>query len=251
MYKIEDIVNKIHCADCLGFMKEMPDKSVDLVLTSPPYNCGVKYDSYNDNIEWSEYYKWCDLWISELYRLMKDDGRLVLIHYLSLGRSSNRQAPLMKLNCIAEDRGFHHHAVAIWWDITLTTLTAWGSWMSASAPYISSPFEGVLIMYKERWKKDIKGKSTIMKEEFRESCSGVWKIPTERDRTHPAPFPMKMANRCINLLSYEEMTVLDPFLGSGTTVVACKQLGRKFIGIEINKKYCEMAERRLAQDYLF
>lgn len=235
----------LRLGDCLIEMKKMPDKSIDLVLTSPPYNCGIKYNKHNDSMDWNDYYSWCGLWIKEVHRVLKDDGRLSLIHYFSLGRSSNRQAPLMRLNIIAENIGMKHHAVAVWWDITLTKLTAWGSWLSASAPYISSPFEGVLIMYKERWKKDVKGKSTITKEEFRESCSGVWKIPTERDRTHPAPFPIKMANRCINLLSYEGMSILDPFMGSGTTGVACKELGRNFIGIEISPEYFKIAENRI------
>lgn len=237
----------LRLGDCLEVMKTLPDNSVDLVVTSPPYNCGIEYDNYNDNISWQEYYLWCNAWIKEIYRILKDDGRFCLIHYLSLGNSDNRHAPLMRLNTISEDIGFKHHGLAIWWDITLTKRTAWGSWLSASAPYINSPFEGVLILYKNRWHKDNKGITEISKDEFMESCSGIWKIATEHDRRHPAPFPIKMASRCIRLLSYEGDTVLDPFMGSGTTVVAAKEYHRKAIGIEISPQYYEMAERRINQ----
>lgn len=237
---------KLICGDCLVEMKKIPDKSIDLVLTSPPYNCGIKYDSYNDNVEWSKYYGWCIFWLKEIYRLMKDDGRFALIHYLSLGQSSNRHAPLMNLNAVAENMGFKHHGLAIWWDITLTKRTAWGSWLSASAPYINSPFEGVLILYKERWKKDKQGKTQIDKNEFMESCSAIWKIAPEHDRTHPAPFPLKMASRCIRLLSYEGDTILDPFVGSGTTLVSAKENNRNAIGIEISPEYFKIAKKRIA-----
>jgi site-specific DNA-methyltransferase (adenine-specific) len=242
---IDHYVNKVICADSLQFMKKLPDKCVDLVVTSPPYNCGIKYINYNDNIEWLDYYKWCTLWLNEIFRVMKDDGRFALIHYLSLGQSGNRHAPLMKLNTICEDIGFKHHGLAIWWDITLTKRTAWGSWLSSSAPYVNSPFEGVLILYKERWKRDNKGKTIISKEEFMESCSGVWKIGTERDRTHPAPFPVKMADRCIKLLSYEDDIILDPFAGSFTTAISCINNKRNFICIEKELKYCSIGFKRI------
>lgn len=236
---------KLILGDCLEEMKKIPGKSIDLVLTSPPYNCGIEYENHDDNMPWDDYYKWCELWLKEIYRILKDDGRFCLIHYLSLGQSDKRHAPLMVLNTIAEQIGFKHHGLAIWWDITLTKRTAWGSWLSASAPYINSPFEGVLILYKNRWKKDRVGETDLNKKEFMESCSGIWNIATEHDRTHPAPFPLKMASRCIRLLSYEGDVVLDHFMGSGTTGVACFESNRDFIGIELSPKYFKMAQQRI------
>ena len=238
-------INQILQGDSVEILKKIPDNYVDLVVTSPPYNCGIKYDVHEDNMDWTEYYKWCDVWLHELFRTLKPDGRVCLIHYLSLGQSSNRHAPLMKLNCMAEDIGFKHHGVAIWWDITLTKQTAWGSWLSASAPYINSPFEGILVLYKDRWKKDRQGKTDIRKEEFMESCSGIWKIAPEHDRRHPAPFPKKLASRCIRLLSYEDDLVLDPFCGGGTACVVAKEANRKYIGIDISEKYCNMTKEKL------
>jgi DNA modification methylase len=89
-------------------------------------------------MEWDAYYTWCKEWLSEIYRVLKPDGRFCLNHYLSLGQSDNRHAPLMDLNYICtREIGFKHHGLACWDDITLTKRTAWGSWISASAPYIN------------------------------------------------------------------------------------------------------------------
>lgn len=131
-------LNKIYNMDCVEGMKRLPENSIDLCVTSPPYNCGINYDSYNDNREWNEYYEWCREWLKEVFRVLKPDGRFCLNHYLSLGQMDNRHAPLMDLNYICtKEIGFKHHGLAVWDDITLTKRTAWGSWISASAPYVN------------------------------------------------------------------------------------------------------------------
>src|SRR3990167_8130622 len=211
---IEDFINKIIQGDCLEVMKEIPDKSVDLVITSPPYNVGIEYDEWNDNLLWDDYYAWCEKWLKEILRILKDDGRFCLNHYLSLGQSGNRHAPLMKLNEMAEQIGFKHHGIAIWTDITLTKRTAWGSWLSASAPYLNSPYEGILVLYKNVWKKLFDGESTISKEMFMECASGVWNMPTDKEKLTKATFPQSLPARCINFFSYKGEVVFDPFLGS-------------------------------------
>ena len=243
-------INKIICGDCLEVMKNFPDKSIDLVITSPPYNCGIDYGKYKDNLEWKKYYQWCEEWLKEILRILKQDGRFCLNHYLSLGQSNNRHSPLMKLNEMAIEIGFKHHGIAIWTDITLTKRTAWGSWKSASAPYINSPYEGILVLYKDKWKKESQGKSTISDKDFMMACSGVWNMGTDKNRLTPATFPIRLPELCINLLSFENDLILDPFLGSGTTVIACKRLKRNFIGIEINPDYCKIAKQRLRQEIL-
>jgi len=238
--------NAIYCGDCLELFKSVDSKSIDLVVTSPPYNVGIEYDVHNDNMAWEDYYRWSEKWMREVYRVLKPDGRFCLNHYLSMGQSSNRHSPLMDLNYIGVNFvGFKHHGLAVWWDITITKRTAWGSWLSASAPYINSPLEGVLILYKDSWKLARRGDSTVTKEEFMEACSGIWKLQPERNREFPAPFPVSLPARCINMFTYRGDTVLDPFSGSGSTAVAAKQFERRYIGFEISDKYCKMARDRL------
>jgi len=248
----EDFLNQIICGDCIEVMEEMPDDVIDLVVTSPPYNIGIDYGKYyNDKKSWSKYFEWCRSWLELLYKKLKSTGRLCINHYLSCGKADNRHAPLMEINHIALDVGFKHHAVAIWMDRTLSKLTAWGSYCSPVAPYINSPFEGVLILYKEKWKREDKKASKIDKRLFEKACSGIWEIPTDRLRLTSATFPIELPKYCISLLSFEGDIVLDPFCGSGTTALAAKELGRNYIGIEINPHYCEIAKKRVAQEFLF
>lgn len=232
--------------DCLEVMRVMPEKSIDLCVTSPPYNLGIDYNGQDDYLDLDDYYGWCKDWMSEIFRLLKDNGRFALNHYLSCGTSKRRYAPLMTLNGIAEGIGFEHHGLAVWNDITLTKRTAWGSWLSASAPYVNNPYEGILILHKGEWNIG-KGESDIDKDEFMEATSGVWNLSTERNREHPAPFPESLPTRCIRLLSFVGGVVLDPFVGSGTTMIACHKTNRNGIGIEIDPDYFAIAERRIKE----
>ena len=106
-------LNKIYNEDCLITLSNIPDNFIDLTVTSPPYNVGIKYDVYNDEIEWKEYYDWTREWIKELFRTTKEDGRVCINHYLSCGQPNNRHAPLMKINEIATEIGFKHHGLAV------------------------------------------------------------------------------------------------------------------------------------------
>ena len=130
-------LDAIYCGDALELFKSIDTASVDLIVTSPKYNLGVKYDSCEDWMPWADYYDWCRLWIRQCFRVLKPDGRFCLNHYLSCGTANHRGAPLMNLNTICEEAGFHHHAFALWDESTQTKRTAWGSWLSASAPYIN------------------------------------------------------------------------------------------------------------------
>lgn len=244
-------INKIYNEDCRDGMKKLDENSVDLIITSPPYNIGIDYDSWDDGMDWDDYWRFMRDWIKECFRILKEDGRICINHYLSFGTSEHRVAPLMEINKIALEIGFKHHTVAIWMDRTLAKRTAWGSWLSASAPYINSPFEGILILYKRDWKKHNKGKSTIGKEDFIDLTRGIWNLNTETKGLTKANFPVDLPEKCIRLLSYEGDLVLDPFMGSGTTAEACLRLNRRYIGFELSKAYCEKMKCRTEQERLF
>ncbi len=241
----------LYCGDCREILKTLPSSSIDLILTSPPYNLGIEYDEWNDNLPYDEYLQLIESFLKESFRVLKKDGRIVINHYLSCGTSEFRFAPLMDINYIAtRNIGFKHHGIGIWMDRTISKATAWGSWLSPSAPYVNSPLEGFLILYKDQWKKEKKGKSSISKEDFILFTRGIWEIPPERNRDHPAPFPEKIAKLVIECLTYEGDVVLDPFAGSGTTLVVAEKLKRKWIGIEISKNYCKMIKNRILSNTL-
>ncbi len=251
----------LYCADCVKLLKKFPDDTIDLVITSPPYNLGIKYDTkFNvgemdgeeicDYMDWDDYYNWCSRWLKEIYRILKPDGRFCLNHYFSCGggRRKIRVSPLMDLNWIAtREIGFKHHGVAFWLDRTLKKRTAWGSWLNPRSLYINSPLEGILILYKEKWEKEREGVTTITKEDFMMGCSGLWEMQPENRKLNPAPFPEKLPELCVNLFSFKEDIVLDPFLGSGTTAVVCKKLERRWVGVEISENYCRIAKERIGQ----
>lgn len=236
----------LYNSDCLEMLKEVADNSIDLVVTSPPYNLKIEYDTWDDNMSWDDYYYWCRKWFNEVYRVLKPDGRFCLNHYFSCGSGANKHYPLMKFNSICvEELGFKHHSLAIWSDTSINKLTAWGSWLSASAPFVSEPYEGILILYKETWKKMTSGESTISKEDFMMGCSGVWKIGTDGDSLTIATYPVRLPKLCIDLFTYKGDTVLDPFSGSGSTAVATIYTDRKFIGSEISEKYYNISVKRI------
>lgn len=233
--------------DCLTYLKKMNENSVDLVVTSPPYNCGIDYDSYNDNKSFDEYIEWCESWIKELYRVVKEDGRIAINVLVEQGieNNSKRISPMRVFSDIIEKSGFTIMGMPMWTDPHRVKFTAWGSYKSASSPYVYNPYEVVIIAYKKFKKKQLSGENTISKEDFIKGCSGVWEIKTETKPLTKANFSVDLPKLVIELLSYKNDLVLDPFSGSGTTGVACHITGRNYIGIEISKNYHEIAERRL------
>ena len=155
------------------------------------------------------------------------------------------QFPLFDFRNIQEEIGLNPIKLILWTDITTSKLTAWGSWCSASAPYIKQPYEGILISYKHQWKKKNKGESTISKKEFMEGVSGVWKIRPETQGYTKANFPVELPRRCINLLTYKGDCVIDMFMGSGSTAIAAMETEREFIGCDISRNYCDIANKRI------
>jgi len=248
----DDFVGKIICGDCIRVMGGIPNNSIDLIVTSPPYNCGVDYDVHNDSMPWKDYLIWCEGWMSECRRILKPDGRICINVLLEMGIEDNKKriSPFAHFYQLFQKCKINFFGCPVWADSHRVKYTAWGSWMSAKSPYIYCPYEVVIIGYKERWRKDKSGESTISKEQFMEGCSGVWKIKPQTSQFTKANFPLTLPAMCINLLSFEGDIVLDPFVGSGTTAVVAKSLGRNFVGIEISKEYCKIAKDRLKQEVL-
>jgi site-specific DNA-methyltransferase (adenine-specific) len=153
---------------------------------------------------------------------------------------------------IAKDIGWKYHSTIIWNEGNISRRTAWGSFMSASAPYVIAPVELILILYKDSWKKTQGSRiSDITKQEFMDWTNGLWTFPGQSKKGaggHPAPFPIELPKRCIKLFSYVGDTVLDPFLGSGTTLMASFLYQRKGIGVDIDKDYCNLAIKRLEHE---
>jgi site-specific DNA-methyltransferase (adenine-specific) len=224
--------------------------SVDLIVTSPPYNVDIKYNSHNDKISYEQYGKFSRKWMHRCYRWLKDDGRFCLNIPLDKNKGG-QQSVGADLTEIAKDVGFKYHSTIVWNEGNISRRTAWGSWMSASAPYVIAPVELIVVLYKNTWKKTSGSlKSKIEKQDFIDWTNGLWSFNGESKNKigHPAPFPVELPRRCIQLFSYVGDTILDPFLGSGTTLVASYLYDRNGIGIEIDPHYCQIALKRLKKE---
>jgi site-specific DNA-methyltransferase (adenine-specific) len=236
--------NKIICDDFLK-SKVVKKDSIDLTITSPPYNVDLFYDSYKDNLSYKEYLDFSSKWIKKVYKLTKTTGRFCLNIPLDKNKGG-QQSVYADLTTIAKKVGWQYHSTVIWNEQNISRRTAWGSWLSASAPYVIAPVEMIVILYKTEWKKNYRGESDISKQEFQDWTNGVWNFNGESKKRigHPAPYPVELPKRCIKLFSYVGDLILDPFLGSGTTLIASATLQRKGMGFDIDKSYCEIAKKR-------
>lgn len=222
--------------------------SIDLIVTSPPYNVDIKYEDYDDGIPYDEYLEFTRKWLTRCYSFAKDDGRLCLNIPLDKNKGG-QQSVYADITAIAKRVGWNYHSTIIWNEQNISRRTAWGSWLSASAPFVIAPVEVIVILYKKTWRKKRKGKSDITRDEFVEWTNGVWNFSGEsRNKIgHPSPFPVELPKRCIKLFSFVGDIVLDPFLGSGTTLIACLETNRIGIGVEIDRNYCDLAVKRLKE----
>jgi site-specific DNA-methyltransferase (adenine-specific) len=227
--------------------KRLVETSIDLIVTSPPYNVDIAYGAHKDRLSYEEYLDFTRRWLAKCYRLALEDGRLCLNIPLDKNKGG-QQSVCADITTIAKEVGWKYHSTIIWNEQNISRRTAWGSWLSASAPFVIAPVEVIVVLYKNKWKKTSgSGQSDLKRDEFLEWTNGVWSFNGESKKRvgHPAPFPLELPRRCIKLFSYVGDVVLDPFAGSGTTLLACRQLKRKGIGVEIDRQYCELAARRL------
>ncbi|BCD68619.1 site-specific DNA-methyltransferase [Nitratiruptor sp. YY09-18] len=239
---------KIYNADILD--KNLFDKEfIDLIVTSPPYNVDINYDSHHDAMSYGEYLDFSHKWLKNCYEWSKKSARLCL--NIPLDKNKGGLKPVgADITNIAQKAGWKYQSTIIWNEGNISRRTAWGSWMSASAPYVIAPVELIVIFYKEQWKKVYKGTSDITKEEFMQWTNGLWTFSGESKKRvgHPAPFPRELPRRCIKLFSYVGDTVFDPFMGSGTTLIESALLNRNGVGVDISQEYCELAKKRIMEE---
>ena len=224
--------------DCRYLLRDVDSGSVDLVVTSPPYNVGIDYGLYKDDLPYEEYLGNMRDVIKELYRVVGDYRRVVYNVPINYKRGDVMQHPYVDYVNMFKDEGFTVMGTPLWYDNTHVKQTAWGSWLSASAPYFYNPHEMLIIACKKGWKRDRGGRvDSVSKEQFLNMCKGMIAFPTARSDNHPAPFSLKMATTLIECLSFVGDMVLDPFCGRGTVLKACRDTGRSGIGFEINPAY--------------
>ncbi len=224
-----------------------PD-SINLIVTSPPYNLQKPYGAHDDALEYREYLDFSEKWLAKALRLLKPDGRLCLNVPLDTNKMGLRPV-YADLVGIAQKVGFKYAFSIVWNEGNISRRTAWGSWKSPSAPYVIAPVEMVAVMFRESWKRIEGGTADISGDEFKDWTLGLWEFSGESKKKigHPAPFPVELPLRCIKLFTYKEDLVLDPFLGSGSTLVACALTGRRGIGVEIEPSYIEITKRRVGE----
>lgn len=247
--EILPFINHIICGDARETLVRIPDLSVDLIITSPPYNFGHSYaqDPHDDTYEWNKYFeKLLGVW-RECERVLKPGGRMAVnvqplfsdyvpTHHI-LSRQLTGLGLLWRAELLWEKNNYN------------AKYTAWGSWKSPSMPYIKYTWEFIEVFDKGTHKKvGRKEDIDISADEFKEWVLGRWTFPPEtrmKDYDHPAMFPEELPRRLMKLLSYRNDIVLDPFNGAGTTTLVAWKLGRRFIGIDVSEKYSDMAMARL------
>src|SRR3989344_963863 len=240
--------NKILCGDVVSVMKKIPDNSVHLAITSPPYNVGKDYDNHNDRMGYQEYLDWLDEVWRETKRGLAPGGRFAL----NIAPTGIKDFVPLHHDFANQFRkiGMKFRTEVIWYKQTMLKRTAWGSFKSPGNPHIVPSWEYVLIFTKENDRLDGDTKNAdITKEEFMKFSDGFWQIsPETRRNGHPAPFPEDLIYRLIKFYSYKGNTVLDPFGGTGTVALVSYKTGRHFMHIDISDEYNEVANRRLARE---
>lgn len=240
-------LNQIYNIDCLQGFKQIDDNSIDLIFTSPPYNFDMNYSEYDDKKKWNEYFDWLNkVWI-ECKRVLKSGGRLcvniqpLFSDYIPSHHIISNQLLSLELLWKGE----------ILWEKNNYNCkyTAWGSWKSPSSPYLKYTWEFIEIFCKDKLKKKgLKENIDITGDEFKQWVLAKWSIAPEKrmkEYEHPAMFPEELASRILKLFSYKDDIILDPFNGVGTTTKVAYELGRNYIGFDIDEQYCETARNRL------
>lgn len=263
--KLNQWINKIHNGPCEELVQDLPDNSIDLVVTSPPYNVDLgnnkynknPYNLYQDNKEHQEYIEWLKIIFGRLKPKMVKGGRVCI----NIGDGKNGSVPTHSdiIQFMSKDLNYLVKSTIVWDKSQIGNRTSWGSWLSPKNPSFPTPFEYILVFCNESQAKDgKKGSVTLTKNEFISNSLALWRFAPESQMNkkygHPAMFPIELPYRLIQQLSYENDVVLDPFSGMGTTCLAAAMLNRRWLGFELSgeyaKKSAERIERFLNQERL-
>lgn len=210
----------------------------------------IQYNSNKDDLTYEEYLEFSEKWMTNVFNWSKPQARFLLNIPLDKNKGGQK-AVGADLTKIAQKIGWKYHSTIIWNEGNISRRTAWGSWLSASAPFVIAPVELIVVLYKGEWKKTGGTKqSDISKEDFMDWTNGLWTFNGESKKRigHPAPFPIQLPHRGIKLFSYVRDVIFDPFAGSGTTLIAAEKNNRVGIGLEIDKNYCEVAKQRIIKE---
>jgi site-specific DNA-methyltransferase (adenine-specific) len=245
----EDSAAQLLRGDCAR-LTELAPLRPDLVVTSPPYALGVDYGQagYADDQPYERYLAWVATWAAALLEVCASGGRACVNIPLDSNKGGKRAIYADYLR-IFQDVGWTYQTSIVWNEQNISRRTAWGSWLSPSAPFVTAPVEMIAVFYKGAFRRPATGgrRGDITRDEFLAWTLGMWTFAGANPRRagHPAPFPEELPRRLIKLYSYPDDVVLDPFAGSGTTLVAARKLGRRSVGVEINPVFCELAIRNL------
>jgi site-specific DNA-methyltransferase (adenine-specific) len=247
----------LYCADVRDpGLVDVLDGQAAAVVTSPPYNVGLDYADSSDALDWPEYWSMAAD-AAELIRAALDRGGRAWVNTavsVPVGVGVSGKARVMLAHrwaVLLEDAGLDL-VDQVAWCSTRGAGTAWGSWCSPAAPNLRGDYEAVTVACRDGWERP----APTGLDGWRDAvggwpglCSTVWNLaPAGRERAmHPAPFPVELARRCIRLSTWPGEPVLDPFAGTGTTLLAARQLGRRAVGVEVSEAYCHLIVDRLAQ----
>jgi len=244
----KELENKIICGTAEN-MSAIPSNSLHLMITSPPYNVSKEYD---EDLSLKEYLQMLKNVFEETYRVLVNGGR-ACINVANLGRKP--YIPLSDyISKMMIEIGFNMRGEIIWNKAaSASPSTAWGSWMSASNPTLRDIHEYILVFSKGDYKRDRKKaekeyrENTISRDDFMEWTKSIWTFNAESARRigHPAPFPIDLPHRLIQLYSFTNDIILDPFMGSGTTAIAALKGNRKYVGFDTSQEYVDLAEKRI------
>ncbi|MBI2756391.1 MAG: site-specific DNA-methyltransferase [Chloroflexi bacterium] len=239
---------RVYRGDSTRLAEGLPAESVDLVVTSPPYALGIDYGTsgYSDDQPYQQYLSWVREWAEGLLYAAKRGGRACINIPLDSNKGGKRAVYADYLR-IFQEVGWTYQTSIVWNEQNISRRTAWGSWLSPSAPFVTAPVEMIAVFHKGDWRRPAAGgqRGDITRDEFLAWTLGMWTFPGANGTRigHPAPFPEELPRRLIKLYSYPGDVVLDPFLGSGTTAAAAIKLGRQAVGVEINPHFCDLSVR--------